>query len=265
MTPATDLPAPGAGFRWSREVWGYGLRCLPLDAVAQHLFTTRQLQLRAAQRDSTAWKQAVASVGGAPDRLFHVRQVHGCAVHVVDASKLSTLETPPEADAVASDEPGAVLAVQVADCVPILMADRRRSVVAAVHAGWRGTAAGVAREAVETMRQRFASDPADLVAAIGPSIGPCCYQVGPELRDAFRANGASDSQLARWFSLVDGSWRLDLWLANADQLTAAGIPASQIHAARLCTQSHPYVFDSYRAHGPNAGRMAALIKVNEGS
>lgn len=266
MTPATDLPAPGAGFRWSHEVWGYGLRCLPLEAVAQHLFTTRQLRLRPAQQQSPEWMKAVAAVGGAPDRLIHVRQVHGCVVHVVDPAKDRSMPVPPpEADAIASADPGAVLAVQVADCVPLLMADRRRGVAAAVHAGWRGTAAGVVREAVETMRRRFATDPADLVAAVGPSIGPCCYEVGPELRDAFRANGASDEQLARWFSLVDGSWRLDLWLANVDQLTAAGLSGSQIHAARLCTRSHPHVFDSYRAHGANAGRMAALIKVNEGS
>jgi YfiH family protein len=261
MTRAANLPVPGAGFRWSHEVWGDALRCLPLEAIAQHLFTTRQLQLRPFERQSAAWMEAAAAVGGSPERLARIKQVHGHIVHVVDSATPGSTPEPPEADAIASNQSGALLAVQVADCVPLLMADRRRGVAAAVHAGWRGTAKGVAREAVEALCREFDVKPSDLVAAIGPSIGPCCYQVGPELRDAFRANGASEDRLARWFSLPGGSWRLDLWLANVDQLTAAGIPERQIYVARLCTQSHSDLFDSYRAQGPDAGRMAALIRV----
>jgi polyphenol oxidase len=111
------------------------------------------------------------------------------------------------------------------------------------------------------MTRCFGTDPADLVAAIGPSIGACCYEVGVEVFDSFRAV-ADERQLAAWFTRsASGSLRLDLWAANSDQLRVAGLSGERIHVARLCTQTHAGVFDSYRVAGPNAGRMAALIRV----
>ena len=108
--------------------------------------------------------------------------------------------------------------------------------------------------------------PRDLVVAIGPSIGACCYTVGDELIDAFRSGGATEAQLARWFSrTAGGDLRLDLWPVNRDQLLAAGVPADRIFTAGLCTQTNADTFDSYRAAGANAGRMAALIAVPGGA
>jgi YfiH family protein len=144
----------------------------------------------------------------------------------------------------------------------MLIADRGCGAAGAVHAGWRGTSAGIAATAIETMTQEFGTAASDLVVAIGPSIGACCYEVGDELRDAFRSAGATDDQLARWFwRTATGSLRLDLWTANRDQLVAAGVPADRIHIAGLCTQTHAHLFESYRAAGVAAGRMAALIRV----
>ncbi|MCI0432941.1 MAG: peptidoglycan editing factor PgeF [Gemmatimonadetes bacterium] len=212
--------------------------------------------------EPSGWSLAAHSLNAAPTEIRRVTQVHGCTVHVWRrADPRRAIGARPEADAHVSDDPDLVLAVQVADCVPILLADPRCGVAAAVHAGWRGTAAGIARAAVETLTREFGSHPADVTAAVGPSIGPCCYEVGAELVSAFRTAGASDTDIARWFHPHEGAKRrLDLWRASRDQLTAAGVPAAQVFVASLCTRTHADVFDSYRAHGVRAGRMAGLVR-----
>jgi polyphenol oxidase len=255
------LPAPNVAFHWSDEPWGPALRCTALERDAQHLFTSRQLPLR--ESPATAWRDAAASIGAGPDHVARIRQVHGRTVHVIreGSAPARVGGEMPEADAVVSNHPGLVLAVQVADCVPILLADRRRGVAAAVHAGWRGTRAGIAAAAVEAMTHAFGSDPADVAAAIGPSIGACCYEVGDEVFESFRS-AADERSLAAWFTRSDiGSLRLDLWAANREQLRSAGLREARVFAARLCTQTHVEVFHSYRVAGPSAGRMAALIRV----
>ena len=186
------LPQPHAAFHWTREGWGDALRCRELSAAAQHLFTSRQLALP----DDAAWRAALASVGSAPDRLMRVKQIHGNLVRTLKRGEVpgdASLQRP-DGDAVVSNEPGLALAVMVADCVPILVCDRVRGAAAAIHAGWRGTCAGVARHAVETMQRAFGSDPADFLAAIGPSVGPQDYQVGESLIAAFLDGGHSPRQ-----------------------------------------------------------------------
>ena len=189
--------------------------------------------------------------------------MHGAGVRVLRRASPAPEDAadPPRADALVTNDARLVLAVRVADCVPIVMADGRTGAVAAVHAGWRGTAAGVSRHAIDAMTREFGTDPADLTAALGPSIGPCCYEVGPELIDAFRAAGVDEPAIARWFTrLASGSLRLDVGAANVDQIAAAGVPRARIHAANLCTRTHVDTFDSFRADGARAGRMAALVK-----
>lgn len=267
--PVPHLPTPTAAFDWSIEPWGAALRCRPLSAIAQHGFTTRQLRLRGGPAlNSDAWISVASLAGTALGQVARVRQVHGRSVRVLARGGVADadLDETPEGDAVVSSEPGLALAVLVADCVPILIADARAGVAAAVHAGWRGTAAGVAAEAIGAMR-RLGADTSTLVAAIGPSIGPCCYEVGDELIDAFLASGHARTDVDRWFARVPsasgkgGSLRLDVAKANADQLAAAGVPLEQIYACGLCTQTYREVFDSYRADGAEAGRMAAVIGV----
>ena len=154
-----------------------------------------------------------------------------------------------------------MLTVRVADCAALLIADSRRGAVAAVHAGWRGTAAGIAAVAVARLRELHGSDPRDLIAALGPSIGPCCYTVGAELMDAFRGAGQDEADLGRWFRHGE-RLQLDLWTANRDQLEAAGVPAAAIHVSGLCTACHPDWFYSYRREGTAAGRLVGFIRAS---
>jgi polyphenol oxidase len=253
------LPTPASAFRWSREPWGAALRCVPLEASTQHLFTSRQLALPAA----AGWEQATASMSATPDRLMRVKQVHGKTVRVLRRGEVpdAASESRPDGDALASNHAGLVLAVMVADCVPIILVDPVRGAAAAVHAGWRGTCARVAPAAIDAMRREFGTEPADLLAAIGPSAGPDDYEVGHALIDAFAAAGHDTRDLDRWFIQSAARPHLDLWTANADQMIAAGLRADRVFVSGLSTVSHPGVFDSYRVDGEKAGRMAALVVV----
>jgi len=253
------LPRPHATFHWTSEVWGDALRCRGLDARAQHLFTSRQLPLP----DAGAWRAALASVGATPDRLMRVRQVHGNVVRILTRGQLPENATAdrPDGDAIVSNEPGLALAVMVADCVPILLCDLERGAAAAIHAGWRGTCARVAPAAIAAMQREFGTNPADLMAAIGPSVGPDDYQVGESLMASFLDAGHPQAAVDAWFVRRSGQLFLDLWAANRQQLIDAGVGADHISLCGLSTVSHPGIFDSYRVDGDRAGRMAALIVV----
>lgn len=151
-----------------------------------------------------------------------------------------------EGDALLENTPGSVVAVKTADCVPILLVDECRRAVAAVHAGWRGTVARIAAGAVAAMRDRFGTDPADLHAAIGPAIGPCCYEVGPEVAAHFGGQGRG---------------HIDLPAANSSQLIQAGVTPGRIYASNLCTQCHPDEFHSFRRDQEAAGRLHSFIGI----
>ena len=233
------------------------LRCAPLLEAADHFFTDASLTLRDAPEE---WSGVAALAGVPEDRLLLLSQVHGHGVVTAGAGR-TTRWTRPQADAAISDDPGSALVVRVADCAPILVADRRRGVVAAVHAGWRSTMQRIAVAAVRALRTEFDTDPADLVAAIGPSLGVCCGEMGEEVVEAFSDAGHSAAELGRWFQRAPGRRPyFDLWGANRDQLEGAGVPASAIHVAGLCTRTHDRHFHSYRARGAAAGRMAGVIR-----
>jgi len=256
-----SLPSLPDTFEWTHESWGAGLRCLPLAGLAPHLFTTRQLPLTTPDDEH----RLAAALG--VERIALARQVHGRAVVVVRKSHRIP-DDRPEADAFVSDATDVVVAVRAADCVPLLMADRTRGVVAAVHAGWRGTAARTAVAALDALAREFGTRPADVVAAIGPSIGACCYEVGSELVDAFAAAKHERWLVDRWFiseppprgSREHGTLRLDVSGANRDQLVLAGVPEEQVHLSGLCTAMHLEVFTSYRAEREKAGRIAGAIR-----
>ena len=255
-------PQPDPAFDWRREPWGLALGCRGLDGAAQHLFTSRQLALP----DHDSWRLATASLGSTPDRLMRVKQVHGNSVRVLKRGEVpaNASEGRPDGDAIASNEAGLVLAVMVADCVPILIVDPVHGAAAAVHAGWRGTCAQVAPAAIAVMQREFGTDPAEVLAAIGPSVGPDDYEVGESLIDAFVKAGHSKAHIDRWFrrsTPVEPKPHLDLWRANADQLAAAGLRRDHIFISGLSTAAHPAVFESYRVDGERAGRMAGLIVV----
>jgi hypothetical protein len=182
-----------------------------------------------------------------------------------------------------TDEPGLLLGVQTADCIPILVADRKRRAVAAFHAGWRGTVNRIVESGVGRMRLEFGSRPEDLIAAIGPGIGACCYAVGDEVlssfesqfayaRELFREVYDSDPVRARYpmlfltqrapgHSEIGPSLHLNLVEANRRQLLAAGLKARQIKVIGGCTSCHRELFFSHRASQGRAGRMMSVIGI----
>lgn len=210
--------------------------------------------------DPLEWSSVARLLDVPPDRLLLIRQVHGVSVAVRHIG--GNLDWPrPEADIIVSNDPSAAIGVRVADCAPILLADASTGVVGAVHAGWRGTVQAAAAEGVRALQREFGCRAADLIAAIGPSLGACCGEVGEEVVDAFRKAGHGEAAISRWFSPGGrGRPHLNLWQANVDQLTEAGIPPDRIHVAELCTKTHAPVMHSYRAAGPAAGRMLGAIK-----
>ncbi len=245
-------PQPNGEFEWAQESWGSALRCRPLADIARHCFSTRDLALGYLPADdSTGWPALAHALGVDVASLLRMRQVH-CA-DVFEARR--GLDVNPEADIAVTDDATLAVSVRAADCVPILLADRRGAAVAAVHAGWMGTAAGAAIIAVRALTSRYGTSPQDVIAAVGPSIGPCCYEVGPELASRFSAHAGS----SEWFTR-DARPRLDLWRATRDQLTSAGVPPQQIYVCGLCTFDHPALFHSYRRDGKNAGRLVAAIR-----
>lgn len=233
------------------------LRCRPLLAVADHLFTARNLRLR---EDPHEWDAVAAELAIESSHLLLIKQVHRAGVAVARRERRGPWVRP-EADVIVSDDPASAIGVRVADCAPLLLADRRSGAVGAAHAGWRGTVHNAAGAAVRAMVQEFGSDPRDLVAAIGPCLGPCCGEVGDEVVEAFRRAGHDSRALDRWFTRgAAGRPYVDLWTANSDQLVAAGIPAEQVHVSRLCTKTHAGVLHSYRTDNEHAGRMVGAIK-----
>lgn len=276
------LPDPSAQFAWVPAPWAAEspsavvLQCRPLAAIAPHFFTMRDLQLRAdSPRAEADWARVAAGIGVPVARLQRMHQVHGCATSAVmsptaSASAASAHHTAssviaadPEADALVTDARDVALVVRVADCVPLLIADPKTGAVAAVHAGWRGTAAGIPGAAVRRLHQEYGANPADLVAAIGPAIGACCYQVGPEVREAFLAAGQAPASVDAWFAPDPHDaerLRLDTWAANRDQLIAAGLRPDHVHVAELCTMTHLAHFYSYRSEGKATGRLLGVIR-----
>ena len=167
----------------------------------------------------------------------------------------------PDADILVSNDVSRAVTVRIADCAPVLIGDPSLGVVAAVHAGWRGTGQRAAMAGVARLRQAFGSRPEHLVAAIGPCIGPDAYEVGDNVRDEFEAAGFAAAELDRWFIRHGGARpHLDMWQANVDQLHAAGVPGTRIHCLRGCTRTHPDWFFSHRGEGERSGRMVAAIR-----
>ncbi len=181
------------------------------------------------------------------------RQVHGSRVALVGLADRGRVI--PATDALITDVPGVALMLRFADCLPVLLYDPVRRVIGLAHAGWRGTIEGIAAKTAAAMIEAYGGRPADIVAGLGPCIGPCCYQVGTEVIEAVKAS------FHHWQGLLqpqgDGSLHFDLWEANRRQLVELGI--EEIEVSRLCTACHTDEFFSHRAEGARTGRFAALL------
>lgn len=193
-------------------------------------------------------KHGFGSRSGNPAVDVTLRQTHSDVV--VNADGLA--DRAREGDALVCNQPGRAIGVRTADCVPILLLDPETRAIAAIHAGWRGTAAGIARKTVERLSAEFSASPGGLFAAIGPCIQSCCYQVGPEVARQFV------SHFPEWTGEI-GQRPLDLPEANTRQLIEAGLPESQIFESGLCTACSVASLFSYRREPKNPGRMIAAI------
>ncbi|MFO0584498.1 MAG: peptidoglycan editing factor PgeF [Anaeromyxobacter sp.] len=230
-----------AGFRHGFTTRAGGASPAPWDA----------LNLGGAVGDDPArvaenWRRLEAATGLG---FARVRQVHGARAVRLDAACVPG----EEADAVVSRAPGVAATVAVADCVPLLLADPDSGAVAAVHAGWRGTLAYAAGEGVRALGREAGAAPGRLLAAIGPSIGPCCYEISDDLAARFEAAFGAD--------VVRRNPRphLDLWAANARALAAAGVSDGRIDVLRRCTSCERELFFSHRRDAGRTGRQVAFV------
>ncbi len=213
--------------------------------------------------DEREWDAVAASCGVPRDRVLLIKQVHGVHVAVARRGHTDGWQRP-QADGIVTDDASVAIGVRVADCAPVLLFDPARHVAGAAHAGWRGTAAGASGATVAALGQAFGSRPSDLVAAIGPCLGRCCGEVGPDVRAAFEAGGADAASIDAWFSPGRGDRAfLDLERANRDQLAAAGLDPARIFASGLCTKTHRDRLHSYRGDGASAGRLLAALRLDE--
>ena len=260
--PGARPPDPARPFAWEQAPWGWVLTCPPVTPLGRHGFTIRDLDPGRGVEANAAWAAVAAWLDLPPASVWRLDQVHGCRAVQVDAAALPAGDPLPSADAAITARTDVAVAVKAADCVPILMA-HPGGAVAAVHAGWRGTAQGIAGAAAKQLAAAAGGSPRDVVAAIGPSIGPCCYEVGPEVRETFHVAGFAETDLDRWFLPAESpraTHVLDMWRSNRDQLVAAGVDPANVHVAGLCTATHNDWFWSYRREGARAGRMLGVIR-----
>ena len=185
--------------------------------------------------------------------------VHGSDVLVYDEPRPQDQISPPKADIILTDNPEVSLFMRYADCVPILLVDPVRRAIGLAHAGWKGTVLRTAEKAVQAMAARYGSKPADLIAGIGPSIGPERYEVGPEVAVAVRA--VFDEDAGRLLPTVNGSTHFDLWEANRLTLSQAGV--HEIEVAEICTAENTTDWFSHRAEDGVTGRFGALLALED--
>lgn len=192
------------------------------------------------------------------EKLVMVNQCHGTDILVIDEPNADYAHFQKlQCDGIVTNQPGVMIAIGVADCLPLLLLDPVKGVAAALHAGWKGTAGNIAAKGVETLVKMFGSESANILAALGPAIRSCCYEVDEPVRKAFAESGLEWSRYA--VENGSGKWRLDLSAVNREQLIAAGIPDENIESAPHCVSCQHDWFFSYRRDGGETGRQAGFI------
>ena len=215
-----------------------------------------------------------SALGASDLPLVTLKQIHSDVIHVFDSAPSESCR----GDGLITNRPGLLLAVQTADCVPVLLVDPKKRAIAAVHAGWRGTLARIVAKTIGAMQMHFASNPRDLLAAIGPCIGPCCYEVGTEVATQFLSQFSDapsyfdelrtgdEPNPLQWLNMAPPGHQpppknvlLDLRKANRSQLLTAGLQPRNVHVVDLCTACRPDLLFSYRKEGPGTGRHLSAI------
>ncbi len=272
ITAETEIES--AGFRWLEGDGGArAIACEPLEREGfANAFSTRgggvspfpeaSLNLAGFDQDSAEniqenRRRFISALGG-EWTLAACWQVHSADVLVVRDPGDPRFENE-RCDALATNLKGVLLGVKTADCVPVIIGDSRSGACAAVHAGWRGTLTEIVRRALARMREEFGTDPRDVRAALGPAALGCCYEVGADVVEPFRANFKEADSLFK--ETTAGHALVDLHEANRRQLVESGVTPERIHALPLCTMCRPDLFFSYRQDRKLYGRTGRLMSV----
>ena len=252
------------------------LKCRALDAQGfkKHCFTTREggisegylastnLSFSREDRDTvTENYRRIAKAVGFSGCFILTDQLHHDNIQVIDESfkRGEFVSAGEDIDGLITNERGMCLTVFIADCVPIIIADPKKRAVACVHSGWRGTAKKIAARAIALMADRYQSEARDLIAAIGPCIGKCCYEVGRDVFDGFCEIDAAAKQ--HFESKADGKYMLDLNGANRAVLEECGLSPDNIHISHECTCCKSDIYYSHRATKGRRGNLAAMIEI----
>lgn len=209
------------------------------------------------------YRRFQAAIGGSGGRYAMCDQVHGSAVRVITTADVKADlydRAKYEADGLMTDVPGVTLVVFSADCIPVLLCDPERRVIAAVHAGWRGTASGIVEAAVSRMETAFGCRREDIRAAVGPGIGPCCFETHEDVPNAMMA-AVSSPALPYIRIKENGKFSVDLKGINAKRLERAGLNPANIAVSADCTACMPERYWSHRMLGGDRGSMAAMIEL----
>jgi len=291
-----SVSSPRFNQKWT-ERKSHGLRILQVPALAKvswlvHGFSTKpggvsdQGGEKVLNLGYTEWdtKESVlenrrrfqSALDASDLQLISLQQIHSDVIHLFDAAPAELCH----GDASATNSPGLLLGVQTADCVPILLVDPKKRAIAAVHAGWRGTLKRIVAKAIGKMQMQYKSSPADLLAAIGPSIGACCYEVGTEVATQFLSQFAEapdwfdefrtgdEPNPIQWLNMMPPGHQpppknvlLDLRKANRAQLLGAGLRPSNVFVSDLCTACRRDLLFSYRKEGLQSGRLLSVIGI----
>ncbi len=236
--------------------------CTRCGGVSEGNFANLNFSLREGDEEkmvSRNWETLASSFDLSVEQFFMAKQVHSDGILVIDDDPASPLIGDPtiDFDAIISNRPGLAIGILTADCVPVLLVDTTKRVIGIVHAGWKGTSLNIAEKAVDTFVRRFSSSTTDIIAAIGPAIGRCCYQVDDVVFEAMKEDGNRNS----FFSKCNekGKWMFDLPLANRFQIQRAGVPPENIFLLNVCTSCHVDIFFSHRRDRGNTGRQLSFI------
>ncbi|HUI68359.1 MAG TPA: peptidoglycan editing factor PgeF [Nitrospirota bacterium] len=228
----------------------------------KHAFTTRQGGLGARNNGiklTDDWEALAEAFGINPERLVTVNQVHGDHIVKVDDQNFNKTKTV-QADAMITNTLEMAIGVETADCVPVLLVDPLTPAVGAVHAGWRSTVKRIVQKAVTKMQNEFGSDPSRMIAAIGPTIGPECYEVDEPVMGPVRETFSLWKEAAS--ARGGDKWSLDLVKLNRFELAQIGLSAKNVHSLGLCTSCRSDLFYSFRAEG-RTGRMLSVIMIKK--
>ena len=237
--------------------------CTRLGGVSEEDYKSLNMSFREGDEEFRVlqnWSKLAAAFDIPMENFLVLNQVHGDNIFVIQPQgEYFTSRDALNYDAIVTDRANLAICIKTADCVPVFLVDHVRKVIAAVHAGWRGTALGITEKVIRLMQNQYGSSPSDLLAAIGPSIGPCCYEVDATVADAFHRHKNAEAFL--FPGKRKDRWMLDLVSANHKQLRDCGIPSDNIEAADVCTVCRQEAFFSHRGSGGVTGRQINFLMI----